>query len=467
MPANRRRRVQHEPTLDRMLHQRRRSDQPQQGQHPQDVQPQTENITNKRQQPTRKESDAGSCENRPRTRGAIAKSGINNNSESIKNNQHRKCDSNQGDVVMTYETRSKEEMDRLKTEKLKIEHVQKNVLELLENDLCCAICREIYINPVILNCSHSFCKFCLNAWLAKHDQCPSCRIDTIFHAENLALRDIVSKMVVKMPAQYQEARVEAVKAREKQEEIQDKTLPSLRPRMRNRSNEAWTANGTREFETRPIQRWTGLNGATIWRTPMYVRSRRGGTDDDESEYDEDWDYGSRSIVSLGNHLDDLSEEEGDDVDDDDVLDDDAEEDVDAEDSNESDDDDSDVVEMEEDEESEEDDEDDDEDGDDDVGVYPNPLHGLLRFRINMDTDDDDDWPINPSFFDTDSSEEETSSDSDDDGVERITVESFQSTTTSDDDSSSTDKEDESGDDEDFRPRRIIGRCSWHSDSRYH
>uniref|UniRef100_UPI003AAFEFE6 nuclear factor 7, ovary-like n=1 Tax=Centroberyx gerrardi TaxID=166262 RepID=UPI003AAFEFE6 len=46
-----------------------------------------------------------------------------------------------------------------------------------EEDLSCPVCHDIFKDPVILSCSHSFCKACLQSWWAAkqiHD-CPLCK----------------------------------------------------------------------------------------------------------------------------------------------------------------------------------------------------------------------------------------------------------------------------------------------------
>ncbi|XP_047438460.1 nuclear factor 7, brain-like [Mugil cephalus] len=47
----------------------------------------------------------------------------------------------------------------------------------LEEDLCCPVCQEVFRDPVLLSCSHSFCKVCLkNWWRDKPTQeCPVCK----------------------------------------------------------------------------------------------------------------------------------------------------------------------------------------------------------------------------------------------------------------------------------------------------
>ncbi|KAH9255599.1 hypothetical protein BASA81_006429 [Batrachochytrium salamandrivorans] len=46
----------------------------------------------------------------------------------------------------------------------------------LESDLACAICQELFIEPVTAECGHSFCRQCLNLWLKTKLSCPVCRL---------------------------------------------------------------------------------------------------------------------------------------------------------------------------------------------------------------------------------------------------------------------------------------------------
>ncbi|XP_047438462.1 E3 ubiquitin-protein ligase TRIM35-like [Mugil cephalus] len=47
----------------------------------------------------------------------------------------------------------------------------------LEEDLCCPVCQEVFRDPVVLSCSHSFCKVCLKNWWRQNPshQCPVCK----------------------------------------------------------------------------------------------------------------------------------------------------------------------------------------------------------------------------------------------------------------------------------------------------
>ncbi|XP_036007512.1 nuclear factor 7, brain-like [Fundulus heteroclitus] len=47
----------------------------------------------------------------------------------------------------------------------------------LEEDLCCPVCQDVFKDPVVLSCSHSFCKECLNNWWRQKaaQECPVCK----------------------------------------------------------------------------------------------------------------------------------------------------------------------------------------------------------------------------------------------------------------------------------------------------
>ncbi|XP_061106724.1 zinc-binding protein A33-like [Conger conger] len=64
-----------------------------------------------------------------------------------------------------------------------------------EGDLCCSVCCNIFKEPVVLKCSHSFCRVCLQqVWEKKSSRvCPMCRRKASMKDPplNLALKNIV------------------------------------------------------------------------------------------------------------------------------------------------------------------------------------------------------------------------------------------------------------------------------------
>ncbi|XP_014266615.3 E3 ubiquitin-protein ligase TRIM35-like [Maylandia zebra] len=63
-----------------------------------------------------------------------------------------------------------------------------------ENDLSCPVCHDIYRDPVILSCSHSFCRFCLQTWWSEilEPNCPTCKKTNLSNdpPRNLALKNL-------------------------------------------------------------------------------------------------------------------------------------------------------------------------------------------------------------------------------------------------------------------------------------
>ncbi|XP_053282656.1 nuclear factor 7, ovary-like [Pleuronectes platessa] len=63
----------------------------------------------------------------------------------------------------------------------------------LEEDLCCPVCKDVFRDPLILSCSHSFCRDCLKTWWKdkKVKECPVCkRRSSMLEPTNLALKNV-------------------------------------------------------------------------------------------------------------------------------------------------------------------------------------------------------------------------------------------------------------------------------------
>ncbi|XP_034756814.1 E3 ubiquitin-protein ligase rnf8 isoform X1 [Etheostoma cragini] len=87
---------------------------------------------------------------------------------------------------------TKEEKEKARAQK---EEVVTQVTEVLENELQCIICSELFIEAVILNCAHSFCSHCIKQWRKKKDECPICRRAIQSQTRCLALDNCIDSMV--------------------------------------------------------------------------------------------------------------------------------------------------------------------------------------------------------------------------------------------------------------------------------
>lgn len=61
-------------------------------------------------------------------------------------------------------------------------------------DLCCPACQDVFRDPLLLSCCHSFCRSCLQSWwsLKRVQECPLCRVvcEWSHPPSNLALKNL-------------------------------------------------------------------------------------------------------------------------------------------------------------------------------------------------------------------------------------------------------------------------------------
>ncbi|XP_070759194.1 E3 ubiquitin-protein ligase TRIM35-like [Enoplosus armatus] len=71
---------------------------------------------------------------------------------------------------------------------------------LSEEDLSCPVCQDIFKDPVVLSCSHSFCKDCLKRWWGTKLilQCPVCKRKPLLSEppRNLALKNLCEAFIL-------------------------------------------------------------------------------------------------------------------------------------------------------------------------------------------------------------------------------------------------------------------------------
>ncbi|XP_054906127.1 nuclear factor 7, ovary-like [Poeciliopsis prolifica] len=72
-----------------------------------------------------------------------------------------------------------------------------------EKNLCCPICHEIFTDPVVLSCSHSFCQACVRSWwkVKQINECPVCKERPLSDPPiSLALRNLCLAEKTKLSA---------------------------------------------------------------------------------------------------------------------------------------------------------------------------------------------------------------------------------------------------------------------------
>lgn len=109
---------------------------------------------------------------------------------------------------------AKEASKQEKESALKIkEDVLSNFAELMETELQCSICSELFVQATSLSCTHSFCAFCLEEWMKRKKNCPVCRTPVTSMARAIVLDSYIEKMVSCFSEEMKERREQIIKER--------------------------------------------------------------------------------------------------------------------------------------------------------------------------------------------------------------------------------------------------------------
>lgn len=88
-----------------------------------------------------------------------------------------------------------------------------SVSTALEDEFECAICNELFINAVVLHCSHTFCKYCIDRWKKNKKNCPSCRLPITSESRSLVVDNFIEKIVPTLSDEMKKKRAELVAER--------------------------------------------------------------------------------------------------------------------------------------------------------------------------------------------------------------------------------------------------------------
>ncbi|KAJ8271036.1 hypothetical protein GJAV_G00122060 [Gymnothorax javanicus] len=108
---------------------------------------------------------------------------------------------------------TKEEKEQARAQK---DEVVIQMTDVLENELQCIICSELFIEAVTLSCAHSFCLHCIEAWRKRSGACPICRQDIQSQSRSLVLDNCIDRMVESLSSELKERRQALITERKAQ-----------------------------------------------------------------------------------------------------------------------------------------------------------------------------------------------------------------------------------------------------------
>ncbi|CAG9578760.1 unnamed protein product [Danaus chrysippus] len=89
--------------------------------------------------------------------------------------------------------------------------------EIMESELQCSICAELFVQATTLNCSHTFCKYCITMWKKKKKECPICRAPITSECKSLVLDSFIEKMLLSLSEEMKQKRSNLLKSRDELE----------------------------------------------------------------------------------------------------------------------------------------------------------------------------------------------------------------------------------------------------------
>ena len=98
-----------------------------------------------------------------------------------------------------------------------------NFKSLIETQLQCSVCSEIYASSTTVSCGHTFCLECIEEWKLKKRNCPICRSSITNQAHTKVLDDFIEKFVDGfVPEAFKNTRKELLEDRKRKKESREK-----------------------------------------------------------------------------------------------------------------------------------------------------------------------------------------------------------------------------------------------------
>jgi pSer/pThr/pTyr-binding forkhead associated (FHA) protein len=90
----------------------------------------------------------------------------------------------------------------------------KRLLEIMQEELSCAVCHEILIEPTTIGCGHTFCTYCVGELIHRRQRsCPVCRARFSKRMKPLQLRNLTAKLFELLPVEDRLERQQVLKDR--------------------------------------------------------------------------------------------------------------------------------------------------------------------------------------------------------------------------------------------------------------
>lgn len=94
------------------------------------------------------------------------------------------------------------------------ESVLNKVNDIMDEQLTCSICSELFVKAITLNCMHTFCQHCIKSWNKRKKECPVCRSSVSSMNRSIVLDNFIESMLENLPTRFKERRKELLEERQ-------------------------------------------------------------------------------------------------------------------------------------------------------------------------------------------------------------------------------------------------------------
>ncbi|XP_060820278.1 E3 ubiquitin-protein ligase RNF8-like isoform X2 [Bombus pascuorum] len=94
------------------------------------------------------------------------------------------------------------------------ESVLNKVNDIMDEQLTCSICSELFVKATTLNCMHTFCHHCIHLWIKKKKECPVCRAPISSMNISIAIDNFIESILQNLSTQLKERRTSIINERQ-------------------------------------------------------------------------------------------------------------------------------------------------------------------------------------------------------------------------------------------------------------
>nr|CAB3265642.1 E3 ubiquitin-protein ligase RING2 [Phallusia mammillata] len=190
------------------------------------------NDTNTKDQLVRKEAELSNLLKEMKEKEKLENEKVAKNEELLRDKEQQLRDEMMKEKVLAQQ---REKDAAMAAQREAEELAKKHVVGKLEEELQCIICSELFVKSTTLNCSHTFCQFCIDGWLKKKNKvCPVCRAEVTSRNHSLVLDNYIEAAIAEMSPELQERRKMLITERKNAEAALKDPPKPIRKRKRKR-----------------------------------------------------------------------------------------------------------------------------------------------------------------------------------------------------------------------------------------